>query len=135
MYQLFREVQIYYAELNRQNPSVIDGTLREAIANKAYWPKSVLEHWLTLIDSAYEQIAHYQTSAPASYQQYHDMINLESLSFRFMLCSLYSDRDFEGGELTALRQAFKADCEYLKIDRTLESEADLESYYRKWGIA
>lgn len=134
MYQLFREVQIYYAELNRQYPSVIDGTLREAIANKVYWPKSVLEHWLTLIDSAYEQIAHYQTSDLALYQQYHDMINLESLSFRFMLCSLYSDRDFEGGELTALRQAFKADCEYLKIDRSLESEADLESYYRKWGI-
>ena len=62
------------------------------------------------------------------------MINLESLSFRFMLCSLYNDRDFEDGELTVLRQAFKADCEYLKIDRSLESEADLESYYRKWGI-
>ena len=135
MHQLFREVQIYYAELNRQYPSVIDGTLREAIANKAYWPKSLLEHWLTLIDSAYEQIAHYQISEPALYQQYHDMINLESLSFRFILCSLYVDRDFEdSGELTALRKAFKADCEYLKIDRSLESEADLESYYRKWGI-
>jgi hypothetical protein len=52
-----------------------------------------------------------------------------------MLCSLYRETDFEEGELTALRKAFKADCEYLKIDRSLETEADLESYYRKRGIA
>lgn len=135
MYQLFRQVQIYYSELNRQYPSEIDGSLKEKIANKIYWPITVLENWLKLIDSAYEQIAHLQTTDPALYQQYHDMINLESLSFRFMLCSLYSDRDFEEGELTALRKAFKADCEYLRIDRTLESEANLESYYRQWGIA
>ena len=135
MYQLFREVQIYYAELHSKYPSVITGTLKEAIANKTYWPKSLLEQWLTQIDRAYEKIAHYRTSNPALYQQYYDMINLESLSFRFMLCSLYRETDFEEGELTALRKAFKADCEYLKIDRSLEAEADLESYYRKWGIA
>ena len=135
MYQLFREVQIHYAELHRQNPSLVDGTLKEKIANNVYWSKSLLEHWLTLIDSAYEQIAHYQASNPALYQQYHDMINLESLAYRFMLCSLYRERDFDEGELTALRLAFKADCEYLKIDRTLESEANLENYYRQWGIA
>ena len=132
---MFREVQIYYAELHSKYPSVIDGTLKENIANKTYWPKSLLEQWLTQIESAYEKIAHYQTSNPALYQQYHDMINLESLSFRFMLCSLYREADFEEGELTALRKAFKADCEYLKIDRSLEAEADLEDYYRKWGIA
>ena len=135
MYQLFREVQIHCAELHKNYPSEIEGTLGEKIANNVYWPKTLLEHWLTLIDSAYEQISHYQATDPTLYQHYHDMINLESLSYRFMLCSLYRERDFDEGELTALRLAFKADCEYFKIDRTLESEANLENYYRQWGIA
>ena len=94
-------------------PSVIDGTLKEKIANKKYWPKSVIEHWLNMIDEAYEKIADLAVTDPTAYQETYDKINLESLPFRV---------------------AFKTDCEYFKIDRTVEAKADLEGIYKSWGI-
>lgn len=133
MYELFRQIQIYYEELHNTYPSVIDGTLKEKIANKKYWPRSVVEHWLNMIDEAYEKIADLAVTDPTAYKETYDKINLESLPFRYMLCSLHKS-EYTSEEIYNLRVAFKTDCEYFKIDRTVEAKADLEGIYKSWGI-
>lgn len=133
MYRLFREVQIHYEELHRDYPTIVDGTLKEKIANKRFWPKALVEHWLGLIDKAYEEIAVYAETDPELYKEIYDKINLESLPYRYMLCSLH-DKEYTAEEIYDLRTAFKADCEYFKIDRSKEAVADLESIYKEWGI-
>ena len=133
MYRLFREVQIHYEELHKDYPTIVDGTLKEKIANKRFWPKALLEHWLGIIDEAYEQIAVYAETNPELYNEIYDKINLESLPYRYMLCSLH-EKEYTAEEIYDLRTAFRRDCEYFKIDRTKEAEADLEDIYKEWGI-
>lgn len=133
MYRLYREVQIYYEELHRVYPSVADGSLKEKIANKRYWPKPLLEYWLGIIDEAYEDIAELALTDPSLYKECYDKINLESLPYRYMLCSLY-ESEYSEEEIFDLRTAFKKDCDYFGIDRTKEATPDLESIYKSWGI-
>lgn len=74
-----------------------------------FWPKGLLENWLSLIDEAYKKIEPYKKSDPILYEKLRDRINLESISFRYMQIHLYkllySDTDSQ-----MMIKTFKEDC-------------------------
>ncbi len=110
MKRLFDEENTYFAYLAEKHG--YNGKVSYTESNfiiEEYWPKGLLENWLSLIDEAYKKIERYKQDDPALYEKLHDRINLESLSFRYMQIKLYkllySDVDSQ-----RMIDTFKQDC-------------------------
>ncbi|MGI6714430.1 MAG: DUF4838 domain-containing protein [Bacilli bacterium] len=60
-----------------------------AVLSDKYWTYGELNHFLSYIDRAYEAIFHYESTDSALYLKLRDRINLESMTFRYLLYKLH----------------------------------------------
>ncbi len=74
------------------------------------WPQEKVAGWLALTEKAKEDVAIYKESDPALYEELRKHIDTESISYRYILLSLYEDR-YTKEETLAMREIFKADVE------------------------
>lgn len=116
-------IQAIAPELNRNNSD---------IRSAEYFPKPLLERWMSYIDEAYEAIAPLEQSDAALYRKLYDRICLESISPRYLLLWLYGGRYDEDVE-AEMRLTFKSDCIRLNVNQHNESE-DMTVVWEGWGI-
>lgn len=98
-----------------------------------YWPQRMLTHWLDLIDEAYAAISVYQTSDPALYEAIREHINIESISFRYLLLELYGT-NYSDESLQEMRRSFVSDTQQIgltKLSANINIATDL---FAKWGM-
>ncbi len=59
---------------------------------KELWPQRLLTKWIGMIDKASSEIEHYRQADPNLYAKLKKFIDVESLSFKWLLLELYSDQ-------------------------------------------
>ena len=134
MHQLFNE---YRAWARHQTDnlgykgyrSVYFGTLKSEL-----WPQRMLERWISLTDKARKEIEIYKQSDPSLYQKLDKHIAMESLAFRYLLVSLYSNQ-YDPAYLNSVKQTFATDI--LNAGLTLVSSTSnqkIENLLSQWGV-
>ncbi len=131
MKQFFNEVQMWCRYLESIDPT-INGTIYENIAQAKFWPKKTLDHWMELIDAAYEAIEPLRYTESERYAVLARHIKNESIFPRFALLTLYSGY-YSTATLQQMRLDFKADCDELNIKWQSQGES-LDMLYTQWGI-
>lgn len=117
MKRVFDEERAWFAYLAEDDPTSVGSINTKKLLNVQYWPKNMLEGWLDAIDEAYAAIEEYKAEDPALYTKLYDRICQESISFRYLLVTLYPD-SFD--DLAAAKAALKADCFRLGVTRSAE---------------
>ena len=97
-----------------------------------FFPKGVLQNWMTLIDAALAKIEPLKTSDAALYQALYNRIALERLSVIYLWVSLY-DYNTSTNQITDFKILFKADAERTGLNR-LKEVAPIEGLWTSWGI-
>lgn len=100
---------------------------------ETYWPQRMLTHWLDLIDQAYAAIAPLQTSDPALYEALSEHINIESISFRYLLLQLYGT-NYSDADLQAMRRSFVSDVQKIGLTRMNASNTIAADVFAGWGM-
>lgn len=86
------------------------------------WPKAVLDSFLRKIDEAKEAVGHYKTSNPELYDLVCGHIELEAVSYIFLMLECHGTISVD--EKTAYVERIKYDIEWLNLHKT-EAESDL----------
>lgn len=97
-----------------------------------YWPKTLLERWIGYCNQAIEDLEALQEKDPILYKIYRDNIVLESISPRYLLLDLWSNR-FGESELKDMRNQFRNDCLACEITQYAE-KVPISDLWSKWGI-
>ena len=135
MHQLFNE---YRAWAKYQTNNLGYKGFRSVYTNalkKDLWPQRLLERWITLTEQAKTEILHYKTTNPDLYKQLTNHIAIESLAFRYLLVSLYSD-SYDPSYVVSVKRTFAADI--LTAGLTLVSSMSgqsITSLLQSWGVA
>lgn len=132
MRQYFDKMVAHYDYLLETQGSYITGNIYENISQADFWPKKMLDHWMELLDQAYQSIEMYREANPELYQKLHDHITLESIFPRYALIENYNGY-YNSTELLAMKQAFKADCIALNVGYNHE-QGSISSVWSSWGI-
>lgn len=128
MKRLFDEENTWFAYLAEHHGYTgAIGYTYQTLLREEYWPQGLLEGWLEIIDEAYKAIEPLKTSDPSLYSTLADRINLESLSFRFMILEMYSVY-YNESEVEKMRQSFQADCINLGV-RQYSEQVPLDGYF------
>ena len=93
----------------------------------------MLTHCLDLIDQAYAAIAPLQTSDPALYEALSEHINIESISFRYLLLQLYGT-NYSDADLQAMRRSFVSDVQKIGLTRMNASNTIAADVFAGWGM-
>ena len=131
MKQFFNELQMWCRHIENTDPT-INGTIYEEIAQAKFWPKKTLDHWMDLIDKAYEAIESLRYTEPERYAVLARHIKNESIFPRFALLTLYPG-NYSAATLQQMRIDFKADCTELNI-KWQSQNVSLDMLYTQWGI-
>lgn len=100
--------------------------------DQKYWPKTLLERWIGYCDQAIEDLEALKEKDPILYKIYRDNIVLESISPRYLLLDLWSNR-FGESELKDMRNQFRNDCLACEITQYAE-KVPISDLWSKWGI-
>ena len=100
--------------------------------DQKYWPKTLLERWIGYCDQASEDLEALKEKDPILYKIYRDNIVLESISPRYLLLDLWSNR-FGESELKDMRNQFRNDCLACEITQYAE-KVPISDLWSKWGI-
>ena len=131
MRKYFDEMQAYYKYLAKEYPTIVTGGIYDDINKTSIWPQNMLEKWLTYMNNAYVTIDKYKNADPQLYTKLYDHINLESMSIRYMLLELYSNK-YSDSEVKKMRTSFVADAEYLGVTRVAE-RSGFTDIFATWG--
>ena len=127
MKRLFDEENTWFAYLAEHHGYTGKiGYTYSTLLREEYWPQGLLEGWLELIDEAYKAIEPLRSSNPSLHETLTDRINLESLSFRFMLIGMYSIY-YSENEVERMKKSFAADCLNLGV-RSYSEQFEIGSY-------
>ena len=135
MHQLFNE---YRAWAKHQTDNLGYKGFRSVYTNvlkKEFWPQRMLERWINLTEQAKTEILQYKTTNPTLYKQLNKHIAIESLAFRYLLVSLYSDA-YDPAYLLTVKKTFAADI--LEAGLTLVSSTSgqsISALLQSWGVA
>ena len=133
MRQYFDELRAWMRYLENEYPAELNGSIYAEIAEAKFWPKSTLEHWLSLIDEAMVKAEDYKEQK-VLYQDLVDRITKESLFMRYVLIEHYSGT-YSAGELMEMKLSFKEDAQKLGFSRTSEGNGgEIANLYDTWGI-
>jgi hypothetical protein len=102
---------------------------------KDLWPQRMLERWIALTDQAKTEILPYKSTNPELYKQLSNHIGIESLAFRYLLVSLYSD-SYDPAYLLTVKKTFASDI--LTAGLTLVSSMSgqsISSLLQSWGVS
>lgn len=132
MRQYFDELQAHMRYLENEYPAEVNGSIFAEIANAKFWPKKTLEHWLALIDEAYEAAQAYKDQK-ALYENLIERIKKESMFMRYALIEHYSGM-FSEEVLNDMKRSFKEDAQQLGFNKYSEHGGELSNLYETWGI-
>lgn len=133
MEQFFDEMTTYMTYMRDQGYSDFYGCIiNEFPAQTKYWSFGMVKRWNDLCNDALEAVEKYKTSNYEYYLTLRDHINLDSLFPRYLLCTLF-DGKYSETEISAMRKAFKADCEYFNNGFSSEYVA-IDGLWQSWGI-
>ena len=114
------------AQSQKQKSLGRSGSIYDAPDEEKFWPKGYLDGQLAMMETAKQAIEIYKDSDPAVYQAIYDSIVCETISPRYLLLELYSNR-FSKVELSNFKAEFKADTNRLGFDQRSE-HVGLSSY-------
>ena len=132
MRQFLSELQMWSRKIENDETNEISGTIYEQIGVSKYWPKNLLDHWLDLIDEAYNAIEPLKYTDNAKYEVVAKHIKIESIFPRYALLTLHSGF-YSRETLTEQRIAFRDDCNELSIQYTAQN-VGLDLLFASWGI-
>ena len=132
MLTYFQELQDQLAYIEETYPTDVNGTIYNNIAQARFWPKKLLDRWVSYIDQGIEAIAPLAKTNSTLYQAIYDNLVLESVFPRYALLDNYAGT-YSSAELQSARASFRSDCLRLNVTMTSEN-ASLESVYTNWGF-
>ena len=132
MRRFLSEFQMWSRKIENDETNEISGTIYEQIGVSKYWPKNLLDHWLDLIDEAYEAIEPLKYTDNARYEVISKHLKIESIFPRYALLTLHSGY-YGQDELKEKRIAFRDDCNALSIQYTAQN-VGLDLLFATWGI-
>ncbi len=132
MLTYFYELQDQLAYIEETYPTDVNGTIYNNISQSRFWPKKLLDRWVSYINEGIEAISPLSKTSPTLYQTLYDNLVLESVFPRYALLEHYSGT-YTNSELQAARSSFRSDCQRLNVTMTSEN-GTLESVYTNWGF-
>ncbi len=132
MLTYFQELQDQLAYIEENYPSEVNGTIYNKISQSRFWPKKLLDRWVSYIEQGKEAIAPLAKQSPTLYQTVYDNLVLESVFPRYALLEHYSGT-YSNSELQKARSEFRSDCQRLNVTMINEN-GTLESIYTSWGF-
>lgn len=100
--------------------------------DQRYWPKTLLERWIGYCEEALAELEPLKEKDENLYNMYSENVILESISPRFLLLDLWSNR-FGESELKEMRNSFRADCMACEVTQYAE-KVPLSDLWSQWGI-
>lgn len=132
MRKMFYEIQEHMFFLLEEYPSDVTGNIYERISQTRFWPKNLLDKWVSYIEQAFKNIEKYKVADPTLYNILYKNVLLESMFPRFAILNHYSGY-YTTNEINSLVDQYIADCDLLKITQVNEANAikdTLESFKR-----
>lgn len=122
MKEIYNDYTTHLAWISSENKvnGIVNGQV--SMLTQKNWPYRKLVAFLDKFDEAYATIKPLALSNPELYQKLYNRINIESMTFRYMLYKLHADR-FDYTQLTELRQAVITECRALGIQNSHEHGA------------
>lgn len=119
MKEIYQNYTTHLAWISSENKinSTVNGQV--AMLQKKNWPYRKLVEFLDKFDEAYATIEPLRLSEPEMYQKLYNRINIESMTFRYMLLKLYYDF-YDYNQLETLRSEMIAECRALGINKATE---------------
>lgn len=115
MKEIYNDYTTQLAWISSENKvnGIVNGQV--SMLTQKNWPYRKLIEFLDKFDEAYATIKPLEMSDPTLYKKLYDRINIESMTFRYMLYKLHADR-FDYNQLTKLREEVVAECRALGIE-------------------
>ena len=132
MLSYFQELQDHFTYIENTYPTEINGTIYNNIAQSRFWPKRLLDRWVSYIDQGIEAIEPLSVTDPTLYQSIYDNLVLESIFPRYALLENYSGT-YSNVSLQQARSSFRSDCQRLGVSKYNEN-GNLDSIYASWGF-
>ena len=133
MRQYFDEMRAWMRHLEETYPTEVGGFIYTEIAQAKFWPKNLLEHWIELIDEAYEAAEAYKDQKDL-YESLIERIKKESMFLRYVLIEFYSGT-YSVDVLENMMLSFKEDAQKLSFNRVSEGDGgEMTLVYERWGI-
>ena len=135
MREFYDELMIWLKYLEGTYAEFRNGSIYARYDNEkaqSFYPKKKLDHWLDIIDEAYDAIEKYKVTNKELYDKLSAHINKESIFPRYVLVTIYSGM-YTGSELYNMRKEFKEDCISLGIN-CYEEDEYLAVKYSEWGV-
>lgn len=133
MRQYFDEMRAWMKHLEEEYPAEVNGYIYAEIAQAKFWPKNLLEHWLELIDEAYEAAEAYKDQKTL-YESLIKRIKKESMFPRYVLIEFYSGT-YSVDVLEEMMLSFKEDAQKLSFNKVAENDTGaIADVYARWGI-
>lgn len=122
MKDIYNDYTTHMAWISSENKvnSTVNGQV--AMLTQKNWPYQKLIGFLDKFEEAYATIAPLEFSEPELYQKLYNRINIESMTFRYMLYKLHAER-FDYNQLTKYREQIVAECRALGIQNAHEHGA------------
>lgn len=111
--------------------STVSGGIYDSIGNAEYWPRSLLEEMVGIINEAYAKIEKYKNTDPTLYANLVKRIKKESIFPRYALCVHFGDYY---SNIDEMRTEFKNDWNELGFTIYKESDGEMQSVFDGWGI-
>lgn len=124
MYDFYNQ---YFAYLAAEKNYVGDLVATTTVVNTDMWPYQTVKKFLSYTDTAFEKILPLKNVDPALYKKLHDRINLETISYRYLMFQLYPGY-FTSEALKEFKDSLYSDCLTLGISMFSEG-SDIGSYF------
>lgn len=131
MRDYFEAMRLHYAYLADYKD--MGGWIGNRIETQSYFPINTLLEWEGYFDEAYKAIEKYKTSDTKLYDTLYERITVESLSYRYVLISLYGPLLYSDAELNDTQLKFKEDCDLCGVTKYAEG-AIISAFWTRWGI-
>lgn len=135
MEQYYNELRQWETYLESVEDYGLGGGIYEEIGlttTPHYWPKEMLEDWLSLMENAKKQVAYLELEDPDLYRKLIKHIDIETLFPKYALCTLH-ESSYTASALLAMREDFKAIADELGLLQHKEHDY-ITTIYKQWGL-
>ena len=134
MLQIFNEQRARYAyNLDNQDLRVSRSVYKD-LAKEEYWPKNLLDKWVSMYGDALNSINSLQYSNPQLYQLYSKNIRMERLSIYYTMVEVY-EATYSKAYMLEVKNECRDICELSGIIDLAEGDTDtLVALWSEWGI-
>lgn len=132
----FNNMQAWYAHLRTLDTNPLGGIKRsiyQEMLKEEYFPKYVLDGWMTYADEAIAAIEPLKATDMTRYRAIYDRICRERLSVIYLLNELYS-ATYAPADLKELRRTFVNDAARVNTTKVCEHNGLITTYTARWDI-